>query len=255
MTDADFEAELDRLYGLPLGEFTAARDELAKRLRTEGENERAETIKQLRKPTAAVWLVNQLAHERQLDVQRLLKAGEALAESQANAATESFSEARQDEQHALAQLAKAAHEIAAQAGFGAPAVDRATATLRAASLTGEGRELLKRGRLTEELEPPGFEALTGLAKPGKKRAAAKAPSAQGKRDEQQAARQEARERVRQLRAEERKLATAARAAAREAERAEAAAEAARQRADAAAEKAQEMSDRREAAEAEAARLG
>src|SRR3954462_13818580 len=83
---ADSEADLDRLYQLPLTEFTAARDELVKRLRAEGERERAQEIKPLRKPTAAVWLVNQLARERPLDVQRLLKAGESLTKSQANAA-------------------------------------------------------------------------------------------------------------------------------------------------------------------------
>jgi hypothetical protein len=247
----DFDGELDRLYQRPLGEFTAARNDLAKRLRAEGQSERAEAVKGLRKPSAAVWLVNQLAHERQLDVQRLLKAGESLAKTQANAAagsSDSFSEARRDEQRALTQLAKAAHEIAARGGIGAPAVDRATATLRAASLTSEGRELLRRGRLTEELEPPGFEALAGFAKPAQTRAASK-------RDEKQQAREEARERVRQLRAEERELVKAARAAAREAERAEAEAEAARKRADAAEEQAQAMSDRRRAAEADAGRLG
>ena len=40
----------------------------------------------MRKPTAAAWLVNQLARERELDVQRLLKAGESLTKSQAKAA-------------------------------------------------------------------------------------------------------------------------------------------------------------------------
>src|SRR5690348_11137037 len=96
-SDVDFEAELDWLYGLPLGEFTAARNELAKRLRAGGENERAEAVKGLRKPSAAVWLVNQLAHDRELDVQRLLKAGEFLTESQVKAASgssDTFSEAR-----------------------------------------------------------------------------------------------------------------------------------------------------------------
>src|SRR3954467_6225634 len=83
---ADFEGELDRLYGVPLNEFTAARDELDKDLRAQGDRERAQEFKTWRKPTAAVWLVNQLARERQLDVQRLLKAGESLTKSQAEAA-------------------------------------------------------------------------------------------------------------------------------------------------------------------------
>ena len=155
------EEELDRLYALPLNEFTAARDELAKRLKAEGERDLADRVKGLRKPTVAVWLVNQLAREREVDVKRLLKAGEALGKAQATA--KGFGDARRDEQHALERLASAARE----AGVGPQAAERAIQTLRAASLTGEGRDLLKRGRLTEELEPPGFEALAGmpLAKP------------------------------------------------------------------------------------------
>ena len=257
---ADFEGELDRLYQLPLSEFTAARDELAKRLRAQGESEREQEIKKLRKPAAAVWLVNQLARERQLDVQRLLNAGESLTKSQAQAASgqsaQTFAEARRDEHRALEQLAKATREIAERAGIGSPAVAKATETLRAASLTAEGRELLRHGRLTEELEPPGFEALTGLEGLGQQVAPAKPkPPRSGDRAEKRRALKQARERVRQLRAEERELATAARAAAREAERAEAEAGAARSRAAHAQEKERAMSDRREAAEADLDRLG
>lgn len=242
-SESDFETELDRLYQLPLSEFIPARDELAKRLRAEGESERAQEIKQLRKPTAAVWLVNQLARERQLDVQRLLKAGESLTSSSGTS-----SEARRDEHHALEQLARAARELAERESIGSPAVARATETLRAASLTPEKRELLKRGRLTEELEPPGFEVLTGQQAA---RAKAQAPRA----DERPRALKEARERVRQLRADEREAATSARAAAREAERAETEAEAARSLAAEAEEQARAMSDRRKAAEAELDGLG
>ena len=250
---ADFEGELDRLYQLPLNEFTAARDELVKRLRAQDEPAKAQEIKALRKPTAAVWLVNQLARKRRLDVQRLLKAGESLTKSQVQAAAgkSSFPEARRDEQRALDQLAKAASEIAEREGIGSPAVGKATETLRAASLTAEGRDHLRRGRLTEELEPPGFEALTGLdlgQKPKKK------PPQRDDGAEKQRAVKEARERVRQLRAEERELAAAARSAAREAERAEAEAGAARSRSADAQEEARAVSDRRKAAEADLERL-
>ena len=257
---ADFEDDLDRLYQLPLSEFTPARDELVKRVREQGERERAEEIKKLRKPTAAVWLVNQLARERQLDVQRLLKAGESLTNSQAKPAaapSRTFSEARRDEQRALEQLAKGAREIAENAGIGSSALGKATETLRAASLTAEGRELLRRGRLTEELEPPGFEALTGLEGLGRQGASAR-PKPKPRRSKDQAEKRRslklARERLRQLRVKERELATAARAAAREADRAEAEAGAARSRATDAQEKARAMSDQREAAEADVDRL-
>jgi hypothetical protein len=251
---ADFEGDVDRLYQLPLNEFTSARDELTKRLRAAGENERAQEVKKLRKPTAAVWLVNQLARERPLDLQRLLKAGESLTKSQAQAAagdSSQFSEARRDEHRALEQLAMATREVAERAGVGMPAVGRAIETLRTASLTAEGRDLLRRGRITEELEPPGFEALTGLeVAPAKKKAPRSADRA-----EKQEALKRARERVRELRAEERELTKVATTAGREAERAEAEAEAARSRAAEAREKAKALADQREAAEADLERLG
>ena len=205
------EDELDRLYRLPLNDFTAARDEIAKRLRSEGERELADEVKGLRKPTAAVWVVNQLAREREVDVKRLLKAGEALAKAQASATREDFQQARADEQHALERLASAVRET----GVGPQAADRAIQTLRAASLTDEGRELLKRGRLTEELAPPGFEALVGM--PSLQRDA-KRPAPRPKPKDGKL--KKAREQVEKLKAEERELAAAARAARRAADRAE-----------------------------------
>ena len=253
---ADFEGDLDRLYQVPLSEFTSARDELTRQLRAQGEREKALEIKRLRKPTAGVWVVNQLVRERPLDVKRLLKAGESLAKSQAKAAAgtpETFPEARRDEQHALEQLAEGAREIAERAGIGSPALGKAMETLRAASLTAEGRELLRRGRLTEELEPPGFEALAGLESRGREVASAKPPRSDDRAEKRRALKQ-ARARVRQLRADERELATAARAAAREAARAEAEAGAAQSRAADAQEKARAMSDQRKAAEADLDRL-
>ena len=53
--------EVDRLYELPLEEFTAARNELAKRL---GDT----SVKELKKPTVTAWTVNQLARTREVDV-------------------------------------------------------------------------------------------------------------------------------------------------------------------------------------------
>jgi len=239
--------ELDRLYELPPGEFTAARDEAAKRLRAEGRRELADEVKRLRKPTLPVWLANRLAHERELDVKRLLKAGEALGVSQAAGSAEDFAAARREEQHALERLAAAARDLAGREGASAPAIDRAVQTLRAAALTAEGRELLERGRLTEELEPPGFDALTGLppARPAKRK-----PEPKTDRAERRRALEAARERLKKLRADERERAKDARRAAKEAERGEAEAAALRRAADQAGAAAAAATEAREAAEAE-----
>ena len=66
--------EVDALYGLPLDAFTQARNDLARRLRTERKPEDAAEVAGLRKPTAAAWVVNQLVRERPEDVRALLAA-------------------------------------------------------------------------------------------------------------------------------------------------------------------------------------
>jgi hypothetical protein len=210
------EEELDRLYGLPLEEFVGARDDLAKRLRGEGRRDEAEQVKALRKPPVSVWLVNQVARERELDVRRLLDAAEALRKAQA-AGSEEFAGARRDETHALERLAGAAREIAKREGSGQAVVDRAMQTVRAAAATDEGRELFRRGRLTEELSPVGFEALTGLVPTASRARKKKAPS-------RPRPSKQARDRVERLRKAEREAERAADRAEKEAARLRAAAE-------------------------------
>jgi len=252
--EAQLEHDTDRLYGLPPNEFIPARDELARRLRDQGQRELADEVKALRKPPVAAWVVNQLARERELDVQRLLNAGEALAKAQAGAATgdspEVFAEARREEQRALERLAEAARETIAREAIGAATLNRILQTLRAASLTSEGRELLKRGRVSEELEPPGFEAigLAGATTKPRRRAKAKP------QDERRAALDDARRGVKEARSRERDLAKKAREAEREAERARKAADALREAAASALAEAEAADKERRRAEAELEKL-
>ena len=245
--EAQLERETDRLYGLSLKEFVPERDELAKRVRAEGDRGLAADIKALRKPSVAAWVVDQLARERELDVQRLLNAGAALAEAQAGGdSPETFTEARREEQRALERLAGAARETIAREGIGAATLERVVQTLRAASLTSEGRELLKRGRLSEELEPPGFEAISalgGAATRPQRRTKTQPKSDRGK------ALAVARRDVKEARSRERELAQAVREAEREAERAQKAADERREAATKARAQVEEASEARREAEA------
>ncbi len=50
--------EADDLYGLPLEEFTAARDALAKRLRGEKRREDADAVKALKRPSVAAGAIS-----------------------------------------------------------------------------------------------------------------------------------------------------------------------------------------------------
>jgi hypothetical protein len=160
--------EVDQLYELPLEEFTAARNELAKQL---GDA----SVKQLKKPSVPAWAVNQLARRREVDLRRLLRAGEQLEQAQRDAVSggdqQAFETARGAERDAVRKLRSEAADLLKAGGH--PAADatleRVTKTLRAGSTTDEGRTLLREGRLTEELEPQGFDALVGV-KPSPRRA-------------------------------------------------------------------------------------
>src|SRR6266705_402343 len=78
----ELDSELDRLYGLPLEEFTAARNELAARLRKAGQTEASERVRSLRKPSVAVWAVNRLARRHPGDLETLVNAGQRLRDAQ-----------------------------------------------------------------------------------------------------------------------------------------------------------------------------
>jgi hypothetical protein len=243
----DEEPELDRLYLAPREEFIKLRDDLAGRLREEGDQEAATRVKQLKKPTVSAWLVNQLGRTRQVDAQRLTKAGEALEHAQQEALAggdpRGFEAARREEGIALRLLRAAAVEILPSAS--AATLDRVVTTLRAAAATPEGRLLLRQGRLAEDLEPPGFEALSGgMALKPEKRGARPADGGerrrQGKIDALRRRKQEADANAAHLADEARQLEGGAKEAAVQASRAARAAAGARQRADAAAEKARSI---------------
>jgi hypothetical protein len=165
----DLEHELDRLYGLPLDDFTRERDKLARELRGEKRAEDADSVKALRKPPVPVWAANQLARRNRRDVDLLLDAGHRLRESQrgllAGEDPEVFSQARATQREALRKLRRTAEDLLEQERGSAPegTIDRVVKTAEIASVSDEGRELLARGRLTEEGELSGFDALAAMA--------------------------------------------------------------------------------------------
>lgn len=177
---ADEETLLDDLYAAPLDQFVTVRNEIAGRLKKEGDDAAAARVAALKKPSVSAWTVNQLARSGSLDLQRLIKAGEALERAQSRAMSgedsSGFEEARRDEAAAITLLRSAAREVL---GAASPAVlDRIVSTLRAGVATPEGRILLKQGRLTEDLEPTGFGSFAAMTpekspkEPGPRKSAA-----------------------------------------------------------------------------------
>ncbi len=167
---ADLDDELDRLYGAELGGFVAERTRLATSLRKEGRRVEAARVKELRKPSLSAWAINQLVRSQRKDIDLLLDAGEQLVVSQRALLTQggdqgAFEQARQAERSALNRLVQAAKPLLAERAS-ASVLERLATTLRAAVVSEEARRDLARGRLTGEVDLPGFEAFAGLL-PGK----------------------------------------------------------------------------------------
>jgi hypothetical protein len=197
----DLEHELDWLYGLPLDEFTKARNDLAARLKRAHQSDAAATIRSLRKPATVAWAANQLARHRAEQVAALLETGERIRETQqrtlaGEAGADELADAITAERTAIRALLTSARSALGARGTAA-ILDRLGQTLRAAAIDETGRDLLQRGRLTEELSAIGFGPLEAV-KPARRRG-----------DEIARA---ARERVTALRAAARSLAAQARAA-------------------------------------------
>jgi hypothetical protein len=231
----DLEQELDELFGVPLDRFTSARNELAARLKSAGQGDAAERVRTLRKPSVPVWAVNQLARREADAVGRAVDAGQRLRRAQEAAftggAADTVRSATTDERNAVRELTRLAERLLEAEGRKATqaVVDRIGATLRAAAVDPEAAELLTRGRLTGELESPGFTAVATLAPPPSKRRRSKprAPDRGAQRAHEQ--------RLRRLQQRLETLERKAEQAAARAEQAEANAIAAREAADAAAE--------------------
>ncbi|HEV2875254.1 MAG TPA: hypothetical protein VGW14_08905 [Thermoleophilaceae bacterium] len=157
----ELDSEIDRLYGVPLDEFVRNRDELAKRLRREGEREDAERVKKLRKPSAGAWALNQAVRRRRKETDALLAAGERLREAHESLLSggdpAQLREAMQEERGLASTLADCAEAIASETGKSGPALrERVRSTLHAATVDDEAREELATGRFVREREAVGL---------------------------------------------------------------------------------------------------
>ena len=178
MPDA-LAAEIDRLYALPLEEFTAERDALAKRLRREGDRDAADSVKALRKPSVAAWAVNQVRRDRPDDVRELIDVTEELhrvyAGLSAAGARERLSEAANMQRDLIRGLVRCAQQLLEAGGHGASeqTLGKVADTLRAAALDDDLREQVAAGRVVKEQRAAGLGPLESLPPSPEKKAAKK----------------------------------------------------------------------------------
>ena len=180
MAKQDAGERIDGLYQIPLDEFTAARNALAREL---DDN----SIKKLEKPNLAAWAVNQLYwHERKLydeviktstQVRTAYKQLLAGKGSDVTAAEVFHAEAMRKAKDAIRKMLEAAGNNASDA-----VMTPVTETLDALPTTDEP------GRLTKPLRRTGFEALQGVtiaarpSQPEKPKAAPKPAADESSKD-------------------------------------------------------------------------
>jgi hypothetical protein len=216
---ADLVAEVaDRLYGLPLEEFVAGRDEAARTLRKEKERDAAKEVAALTKPSAGAWAVNAIAREQPDLRDELLAAGDALREAQeaavAGEGARALREATARQRAAIDAVLDAAAKLKpAGKALSRPALDRLRQTLQAAAGDDEIRAAIAAGRLVRDAEAGGAWPFGGggdadvAPAPRRKRppAAKRSAPAQAREDDGAArAEREAREAERREAAERRK---------------------------------------------------
>ncbi|MEV5012277.1 hypothetical protein AB0K74_23460 [Streptomyces sp. NPDC056159] len=161
----DWDAVVDELYGLPPGDFTAARDERAKAARAAGDRELASRIRRLRRPTLAAWAGNLLVRERPDEVERLLELGAALRQAHQDLDGGQLRELSARQHRLTSALARQAGRLAARAGqrIGDDTRQEVQDTLHAVLADPEAAEQWAEGRLTKPLSAPvGFPALLSV---------------------------------------------------------------------------------------------
>jgi hypothetical protein len=208
----------DDLYGLPVEEFTKARDELAKELRKAGKKEAADEVKSLRKPSVSAWAVNQAVRRRPQETKALVKAGDELRKAQRGVVSgrdpAQLREATTAHRRLVEELTEEARTALEERGAASAAtVTRVAQTLRAASIDKEASKALTAGTLAEDVEQAGFgpllSAVPSGARPTKRRAAKPAakpkPPPKPKRDPNAAKRKRLEEQLAKAQARVREL--------------------------------------------------
>jgi hypothetical protein len=151
---------IDRLYQLPLEEFTPARNALAKEVAAEGGP--AGEVKKLAKPPAAAWAINQVHWSRREVFDAFMASAEGLRRAHADVLVGKRADLRAAgtaHEESLEAMLKAALGVLKDAGH--PATDATkqaiATTLRALPGANE-----RPGRLATLLQPRGFEMLAGM---------------------------------------------------------------------------------------------
>ncbi len=166
-TSNKLDDEVEALFTLPLSEFIGARKALTARLKKEGRANDAEYVTSLAKPPISAWTVNQLYWDHREEFDELIDAGQRFRKAQASRNANKVVDMRDAldaRREALTQLSDLAATLLIEAGHN-PSLEtlrRITTTLEAVSAYASSSDGPTPGRLTKDVDPPGFESLAGF---------------------------------------------------------------------------------------------
>lgn len=170
LSTPSIEDEIDRLFRLPLREFVSERNAISVRLAREGDHEASKRVKALAKPSVSAWAVNQLYWNARETYEALIRAGDDYRTAQGaslagGGGAEALHEAEETRKVAVREAMERAEEILVAGGqkVGTMLERRLTTSLEALASYGSSLADPPNGRLTADLQPPGFATLSALA--------------------------------------------------------------------------------------------
>jgi hypothetical protein len=169
-TKGKLKGEVDALFKLPLAEFTDERNKLAARLKQGGSANDASLVKSLAKPSMSAGAANQLYWNHREAFDKLVAAGQRFRQVQMSGLAGKAAEMRASldaRRESLSQLSDLATSSLLDSGHN-PTSDilrRVTANLEALSAHASLDDGPTPGRLTHDVDPPGFGSF-GFSSPG-----------------------------------------------------------------------------------------
>jgi predicted RNase H-like nuclease (RuvC/YqgF family) len=148
----------DDLYGLPLGDFTPARDAKAKELKG---TDLAKQVKALKKPSLAAWVVNLLVRGETEQVEQVLQVGAALRQAQESMSGDELRQLTKQRRQLTVAVTTQARRLAREAGQKVTdaVADQVEATLNAAMVDEDAGRAVRSGLLVTALSATGVDAV------------------------------------------------------------------------------------------------
>lgn len=150
----------DELYGLALPDFTPARDARSKELKA-ADRDLAATVKALKKPSLAAWVVNLLVRHETAQVDQVLAVGTALREAQSSLDGEELRALTRQRRQLTAAVTTKARALAVELGVKVTSAvaDQVEATLTAAMIDEGCAQAVRSGQLVAALTATGVDVV------------------------------------------------------------------------------------------------